>query len=418
MRAGTHRPVTLGSFAVRRNVGVAGIAAAMVVSLVGMPAASASSASPAAAGDVVVVHGTELPLGLQLSFVGCDGLFDRGDEQLHPYVGIGPATPPLGERSLGYDLAGGDAVGSLAYVPAVGAASSTSLSVYAEDGTTGVAYVGYTSPAQRGTDLMWIGQAQLTVPAGRWSTLTTDDLTYTWTQVDVSDGQTVTDTDPTHAPPPATAHDFTVMQHGDGPGFTTLGFGCDGAPFDIDALHVGSSTYDFEGLDVSATIAASAEQVHPGDTVTLTGRLRDSSGALVPDGTLTLESRTGDGDWHTDRVLDASTTDPSVSVQPDATTEYRFTSPQRDLADAASSEPVTVTVSTASPTPTASPAPTSSSSPRPTRSKAPKPRPTKTSTPAPTSSPSPSATSSSAAPGPVESTASASPTDTGSPAAQ
>lgn len=391
----------------RGSVGGFGIAATMVVSLVGMPAASAAPSS----GQVVVVHGTELPSGgAQLSFVGCGSLAARRSEQLRPYVGIGPATPPLGTRSLGYDLAGGDAVGALAWVPRIASAAATSISVYAPDGTTGVAYAGFASPAQLGTGRMWIGRAPLSVPAGDWTTVSTTGLSYTWTQVDVTTGAAVT---PSAAAPTGTARTFAAAQHGVGDGFLTLGFGCDGHAFDLDAMRVGATTYDFEGLDVSATVSASATSIKAGGSVTLTGSLRDSSGAYVPAGTLTLEARSVGGDWHTVQVVDASSSDPSVVVRPDATTEYRFTSPERDLADATSSEPVTVTVADPSdgPNPSDSPSPSKSAespdspsapsstpasptrtatpSSKPASSVAPKPSSTPTSTPSPTATASP-----------------------------
>ena len=47
--------------------------------------------------------------------------------------------------------------------------------------------------------------------------------------------------------------DFVAAHGGDGPGLYALTFGCDGAPFSMDAMRVGSpgnvKTYDLEGID-------------------------------------------------------------------------------------------------------------------------------------------------------------------------
>ena len=55
----------------------------------------------------------------QLSFVGCDDLYQRGDEPLRPTIDRGPGEAPLGTRSLGFDLAGGNAIGALFTVGSV-----------------------------------------------------------------------------------------------------------------------------------------------------------------------------------------------------------------------------------------------------------------------------------------------------------
>ena len=41
---------------------------------------------------------------------------DRTIEPLGPFIGRGPDQAPLGTRSVGYDLQGGNAVGSLYYI--------------------------------------------------------------------------------------------------------------------------------------------------------------------------------------------------------------------------------------------------------------------------------------------------------------
>ena len=90
------------------RVGSAGIVAAVTLGVVGL-------AAPSYADDTVVVQGTAFPdpARASLSFVGCADLYQRTDEALAPSVGRGPGAAPTGERSLGFDLAGGNAVGAL-----------------------------------------------------------------------------------------------------------------------------------------------------------------------------------------------------------------------------------------------------------------------------------------------------------------
>lgn len=330
-------------------------------------AAPLGAAHAAGGGDgattTYVVHGTVMPLGMQFSFVGCDSLVQRTPETLQPTVALGPGTPPLGTRSLGYSLKGGNALGSLAYVPAVGT-TPVSIAVYpadAGDGPDGVAYVGYRSPKQA-ADRMWLGRASLDEPAGTWSTVDASTLSFTWSQVTVASGLPVLTSGTTGVP--ATVGDFTA-RHGDGPGFVTMGFGCNGVTFNIDALRAGNSVYDLEGLETHVSISGSASTVHAGDSVTLTGALRDSTGARVPGGVLVLEERVGTGDWTPVRVMDASTTDPSVTVTPTATTSYRFRSLDRPLAASTQSATYVVTAppTTVKPSSSPTPSPTAEASP-------------------------------------------------------
>jgi len=99
--------------------------------------------SPAVADDSVTVHGTAFPSPdtAQLSLVGCADLYQRTDEELRPYISLGKS--PVGSRSLGYDLTGGNAIGSLHRVDSMAATTVASLDVRAPEGATGVAYAGY-----------------------------------------------------------------------------------------------------------------------------------------------------------------------------------------------------------------------------------------------------------------------------------
>ena len=142
------------------TAGVAGCAAAFVV-----------GAAPAVADSQVTVRGVGFPEGklAQLSMVGCASLYERTDEPLAPFIGRGPDRAPLGTRSLGYDLAGGNAVGSVHYVQSMLDTTIAELAVHATGGAQGVAYAGYQEPADEGTPDVWIGRASVSAPDATWT---------------------------------------------------------------------------------------------------------------------------------------------------------------------------------------------------------------------------------------------------------
>jgi hypothetical protein len=140
---------------------------------------------------------------------------------------------------------------------------------------------------------------------------------------------------------------------GDGPGFYTIGFGCDGTAFHMDALRIGSpgnvTTYDLEGLTTTTTMGSgTARSIVAGQQVTLTGALRDGSGGRLPEATVILEAKQfGDGDFRTVEVVPADATDPSYVATPTTRTTYRWRFAGRPLAEASVSQPVTVDVAAA-----------------------------------------------------------------------
>ena len=160
------------------RVGAAvGAAAALTL---GLPAV-------AHADRTVVVHGTDFPdMWAQLAYVGCDDLFVRDDQTLAPTIGLGPNKAPSGARSLGYDLAGGTAIGSQHLVTSVVGNNTATLSVFAPSGTTGRAVVGYQAPVDSGTAVMWFGVAAISAPAGQWTTVAATPRSYAWTKYDMS----------------------------------------------------------------------------------------------------------------------------------------------------------------------------------------------------------------------------------------
>ena len=66
---------------------------------------------------------------------------------------------------------------------------------------------------------------------------------------------------------------FVKAHGGDGPGFFTIGFGCDGRSFNMDAWRIGSpgavATYDLEGLTTVTSISGPDGAIEAGDPVLL-----------------------------------------------------------------------------------------------------------------------------------------------------
>ena len=152
-----------------------------------------AAVAPAYADDTVVVQGTAFPdpARAQLSLVGCADLYQRADEALVPRIGRGPGAAPAGSRSLGFDLAGGNAVGALFTVGSMLSTTTASLAVNADRRSTGVAYAGYQEPADAGTSLLWLGRSDLVTPGGAWQTVEATGRSYTWAKYDMASRQLV-----------------------------------------------------------------------------------------------------------------------------------------------------------------------------------------------------------------------------------
>lgn len=332
----------LGS-TVRRGVMVA--ATTLVVMAAGtLPGASASSDS------TTVVRGTAFPAGnrAQLTVVGCDDVFQRSAEPVRPQIGLATGAGATGERSLGFDTAGGSATGIVSYVESIADTSVAGVSVHAEGGTTGVAYVGYQAPADVGTSTMWIGRASLTAPASAgWTTVDVPGLGYAWTQYDLATQQPVGGQVGSSGVPA-----FVQAMGGDGYGFYAVGFGCDGNPFNIDAWRIGSpgatATYDLEGYATRTSIAGPTEPVAPDQRVTLTGRVVDDLGAPVSSARVVLQALKPHGapgdenDWETVRVVVGSSV--AVTLRARETTTYRWKVFATPMAEGSASAPLVVEV--------------------------------------------------------------------------
>ena len=372
----------------------------MLRALVSCTAAAALSLglpALAAADSTVVVHGTDFPgVGAQLAYVGCTDLFTRDDQALAPTIGRGPGQAPAGARSLGYDLAGGTAIGSQHVVSSVLTTNIVTLSVFAPSGSTGRAVVGYQAPKDSGTSVMWFGVAPVSAPAGQWTTVTATPRAYIWTKYDMTT-RTVLDAGPGQAIPVST---FVSAKGGDGPGLYAITFGCDGAPFSMDAMRVGSpgnvTTYDLEGLTTWLSIDAAPRVVQAGEEVTIRGNLNTSNGAPFSFATVILE-RLDDhtGTWENIRVVDASDGTAVAKLNPAKSAFYRWRFVDRPLAEGSASAPFVVTViAPGEPTPTTPATPTPTPTPTPTQTPTlpvPPSTPTPTPDPTPTAEPTPSA---------------------------
>jgi hypothetical protein len=343
------------------RAGSAGVVAAAVV---GCGAVAAGALAPAYADDTVIVQGTAFPdpARASLSLVGCDDLYQRTDESVLPMIGLGPGRPPAGRRSLGFDPAGGNAVGALFTVGSMLTTTTASMAVNSPGQAVGVAYAGYQEPADAGTSFLWLGRAELVTPGGAWQTIDATTQPYTWTKYDMRTRQPVT------AGPgvPSTVAVFAAAHGGDGPGVYTIGFGCDGTAFSMDQMSIGSpgavTTYDIEGLRTRVTITA---QHRDGDGVTITGQLHTVTGDPVPHATMILEQRQPDSSrWTPVLVADVESNGARATVQPTGKTFYRWRFVERPLAEGSVSMPLlldvwpTLPAATPTPTPSQSPFPT------------------------------------------------------------
>jgi hypothetical protein len=346
---------------------------------------------PALADDTVTVPGTDFPdeRAAQLTLVGCDSLYQRSTEFLLPRISRGPGDPGrpgLGTRSLKYDLAGGNAIGTLSYVDSMAGTTVAGLQVYSRPGAQGVAYAGFQSPDAEGYEL-WIGRAPL-LAQGTWQQVEATSLSYTWAEFDMQTGQPTGET----ATAPATVARFAAGHGGDGAGFYMVGFGCDGSPFYMDGWRIGApgttTTYDLEGLTTHLTMGATTHRVDEGEAVTLHGSVRDGAGRRLARGTMILEAKpVGAASFLPIRVVEAAATDPSVTLTPTESTIYRWRFADRPLATGSVSSEFRVDVVQPEPTPEPTPeseSPESPRTPKPEASPTPKPTPTPTKAPTPT----------------------------------
>ena len=276
-----------------------------------------------------------------LTFVGCGELLGAAQPP-QSRLNLGPYSAPLGRRSLGLVPQGpGTASGPFTRFDSLATFDST-VAVASTSGSQGVSYVMSITPDNLpGT--AWRGRAAVSAPPGSWTTVSTAATTYDWTLVDLAT------LSPLGEPETATTAAFAAA-HGDGAGFAVTGFGCDGSPFNLDAIRGSGSTFDFEGTTLTTAVSVDQQAVEPGRSVSLTGRVTDPSGRVTGD-PLVLESRRPGGEWTStgDPVLAGGAGLARVDVPVTETTEFRWHRPESQYADEGWSEPVTVTVAEAPP---------------------------------------------------------------------
>lgn len=299
-------------------------------------------AAPAHADDTVVVAGTSFPgTGTYLTYFGCTDLYHA--DTRGPQVRVTrDSAAPSGKRATTLDMPGeGTASGPVSLVESVGEATS-SLAVKAGAGSRGVAYVWYVS-SELSDGEVWAGRAVLTAAGTGWQRVDATAPTYQWTRLDAATGKVVARSGS------ATIDAFTD-DHGDGPGYLLSGFGCDGAPFAVDGLQVGSAgavtTFDLEGWDVATSITVSDETVAAGQEVEVRGRSEDAKGRAMG-APLQLEARP-DGETEFLPVGEPVAAKPSgtvvTTVTPQVTTSYRWVFAETGYADGHQSPEVLVEV--------------------------------------------------------------------------
>lgn len=274
-----------------------------------------------------------------LTYVGCDTLFGAAQPP-QSRLNLGPYTAPMGRRSLGLvPAAPGTASGPFTRFDSLASFDST-VAVASTSGSQGVSYVMSITPDNvPGT--AWRGRAALSAPPGSWTTVSTAATAYDWTLVDLAT------LSPLGAAETATTAAFAAA-HGDGAGFSIIGFGCDGSSFNIDEVRGSGSTFDFEGTTLATTVDVDRTSVDAGQSVALTGRVTDPGGRVTGD-PLVLESRRPGGDWAPvgDLVLGGPGGLARVDVPVTETTEFRWHRPESQYADEGWSDQVTVTVAEA-----------------------------------------------------------------------
>lgn len=318
---------------------VRSLLAAMAVTALTTTLGASLGASPAAAADTRTLSGpTTGDPDAYLTFVRCDDLFGSpGATAPRSRINLGPYSAPLGRRSLGLvPTSPGTATGP--YM-AFGALTEldASLSVAATGGSQGVSWVVTVTPTSpRGT--AWTGRAAVSAPAGTWTQVASSSQTYEWTLVDLLSGAVL-----------GRAADGTpaafAAEHGDGPGFAVTGFGCDGRPFNLDAVRGAGTTFDFEGVQLSTSVDVDAPQVRAGEKVTVTGAVTDGAQRVTGD-PLVLQTRVPGGAWTSADAPVLADRDgvTRTAVELQETTELRWHRPESQYADEGWSEAVTVRV--------------------------------------------------------------------------
>jgi hypothetical protein len=331
---------------------VRSLLAAMAATALTTTLGAALGAGPAAAETRTLSGPTTGDPDAYLTFVRCDALFGSPAATApRSRINLGPYDAPLGRRSLGLvPAAPGSATGPYTAFDAL-TGLDASLSVAATGGSQGVSWVVTVTPTSpRGT--AWTGRAAVSAPAGSWTQVASSTQTYEWTLVDLTSGTVL------GRAPDGTPAAFAA-EHGDGPGFAVTGFGCDGRPFNLDAVRGAGTTFDFEGVQLATSVDVDVREVRAGEKVTVTGAVTDAAERVTGD-PLVLQTRVPGGAWTSADTPVLADRDgvTRTAVELQETTELRWHRPESQYADEGWSEPVTVTVTAPDDGPASPEAPT------------------------------------------------------------
>jgi hypothetical protein len=279
-------------------------------------------------------NGLSGTIGPAVTYVACDDFFAQTSAPV-TRLNLGPGDAPAGKRSLGLvPSGGGTATGPVTWFGSLASVSSR-VWVTAASGTSGAAHVWVmTADAPAGT--AWLGSATMHVPAGGWQVVDARSLDYSWRLVDLASRTATSGSEPGRI-------DQFVARHGDGAGYVVTGFGCDGKPFNIDAVTTSAGSIDFEGLALRTEVGRAEGEA---GTRLVTGRVVDVSGRLTGDPLQLQRFRPETGDWVDEGSLVLPDADgvTRAPVTPDTTTTYRWHRPQSQYADEGWSDTVTVEV--------------------------------------------------------------------------
>lgn len=208
-------------------------------------------------------------------------------------IAKGPASPPLGNRSIGWTPDGtGFGVGPMTHVDSPSSLTVLAISVYApESRASGQAVVQYVAP---GVDGIWRGTAALGADTTTgWHAVNAATNSFSWRHF--TDG--VADQDA----PTATIASFVASHGGDGTGaWVGFVYGCDSSPFFVDALEVDSTndtrTLDFEGYGTRTSLTVGKKThrkitVPYGKSLDVTARLQKLVGGSGMAGRVKIDSR-------------------------------------------------------------------------------------------------------------------------------
>ena len=306
----------------------------MVTVVFAIAGTSAAWVVPAHADEVRTLAGpaTDDP-DVYLTYVSCAGFFAPAAAP-QSRLNLGPFTAPMGRRSLGLVPPGpGTATGPFARFDSLTDLDPT----FAATGGSGVSYIwAVTEDTPPGA--AWSGRSVIAPAPGGWRKVAASALSYDWTLVDLN---TQVPRGGGEVGTPAQL----AAEHGDGSGFVVTGLGCDGAAFNIDAVSAGGVVYDFEGITLKTTIAATTDKARPDGTVEITGRVTDGAGRATGD-PLALEARTPGGAWAPvgTSVLSDATGVARVVAPVEETTEFRWHRPESQYADEGWSETIKIAV--------------------------------------------------------------------------